>query len=346
MPRLIFADEAYGVRLPLFVLWGVAVNCEKPISLVILSHNRRDDLIANLTTQLDQADAGVEIIVVDNASDDGTIEALRALSERCPHLQVIFSPKNVGPAEGRNIGYERAKGEYIVSLDDDSSMRAEDLRRVPEVFPRHPEAGIIAFRVQHAPTGECQNDHGAVSVAVGNFHGAGYTLRRDLLPLAGCLDPKCRFGAEELDFSIRARAAGYSTIYEPGIVINHNNFRRQGPEGQLRAERWVYNFARINCKHFPLWMGLRNAVRYTRHYVFTYPGLGPWGAVRIGVSGIMGMAAGWRSHKQVPHDTVKFYSNPNLRPPFGNIPIDWRATLAGRAASKVWRRLRRVRKRF
>jgi len=81
------------------------------ISVVVLSHDRRSDLISNVLPLLAGMEHGNwELIVVDNASSDGTIDALEDLSKSPPKLQVILSSENLGVAMGRNTGYRLAIG--------------------------------------------------------------------------------------------------------------------------------------------------------------------------------------------------------------------------------------------
>jgi len=293
------------------------------ISLIVLSHNRCQDLERNLTLLLTgPLPQSLELIVVDNASSDGSVEMLKRFSTEHPAMRLLLMESNLGVAGGRNAGYRAARGKYLVCLDDDSTLAGEDLAKVPALFAEFLQAGILAFRVCHLVSGEPQNDHGEQARPVANFHGAGYALRRELLERVGYLDDECTFGGEEIDLSIRAYDAGFLTIYTPAILVKHNSFLRSGKIGADRRARWVYNYLRVLFKHFPrsraalfggrllvshLWSGLRE--------------MGPSIVPRLLSAAFRGMCSGRKTHRGASPDTLVFYSDPDLRPELGNVPL-------------------------
>jgi GT2 family glycosyltransferase len=291
-------------------------------SVVILSHNRLGVLTRNLTRALCDLPGDSEIIVVDNASDDGTREFLADICRREPRITGLWNDKNTGVAAGRNRGFRAARGSFVVALDDDAYPHPDLVRRIPAVFGSHPKAGVLAFRVLHATTGLEQNPHGNLARPVANFHGAGHAIRREVFDAVGYLDERCSFGGEELDFSIRCHSAGYETLYLPDLVVEHDSFLRPGPAGADRRRKWVQNYARVLYKHFPtaraslygcrfLYMSARAAhLHYGRSLV-----------VQLVVAFLTGMREGLQCHAPVPRSTLLFYSDETLRPEFGNVPI-------------------------
>ncbi len=102
------------------------------VSFVISTHNRRDVLL-NTLIQINAcglpADA-YEILVVDNASTDHTVDAVT----RCfPRARLFPQPRNLGPV-AKNIGIEHAQGRYVVFLDDDSYPQPGAVRRMIQHF--------------------------------------------------------------------------------------------------------------------------------------------------------------------------------------------------------------------
>ena len=300
------------------------------ISVVVLSYNRADDLRANLESLLGATVPQLlEVIVVDNASTDGSPEMLASLARRDERLTVIANERNLGVAAGRNAGYSAARGEYVVTLDDDSSIPAGDLARVPEWFSSHPEAGILAFRVVHARTRRPENDHGIECRPVANFHGAGHAFRAEVFERVGLLDEICSFGGEEIDMSIRAFDAGYPTVYEPGMMVEHNSLVREGGDSRRRRSLWLYNYVRVLYKHFPPHLARRFSRRIIASLVVS-------GVARHGLpfapvlleSATRGRRDGMDEHRPVGEATCRFYSDPRLRPDFGNVSL--RAKLAAR----------------
>lgn len=308
----------------------------KDVSVIVLSHNRRDELCRNLPTLLEGRETtGFELIIVDNASSDGSRALLQQIAESHKGVRVILKDENVGVAEGRNTGARIASGTYLLFLDDDLMLTVDDIFELRSRLVQKPHIGVVSPRILHAQSGSCQNEHGPTEREVGNFHGACHMVRGDVLRQLDYLDPLCSFGAEELDLSIRMRAHGYGILYAPSVVVKHNSFTRKSSEHKWRRSMWVFNFSRIHFKHFPLLLACRFTLRYlvsqvfsaltTHGFVFSL-GL-PWQALR-------GAVHGRRQYRRVPNNVISYYKDPNTKPDFGNVP------LRQKFFSKLFRRCR------
>ena len=295
---------------------------EKNISIVILSHNRCEDVKKNLITLLTPDVAVDEIIVVDNASTDQTRPMLAEITAEHQKLRVVLLEKNLGVAGGRNAGFNIASGKYVVSLDDDSSIDPKEIKRVPEIFARYPKAGILAFRIIHPKTGCCQNEHGNYPTPVANHHGAGFAVRRVVFEKVGTIDEKCAFGAEELDLCIKAHSSGYQTIYIPDLVILHNSRIPVDKENFRRRKLRVYNYIRTNYKYFPEPTASLFSFRYTaRHFLSAFRLFGFLKAFSLLPDALRGRNDGLLNHQPVNLPTLRFYKSPGLWPDFGSIPL-------------------------
>ena len=240
------------------------------ISVVVLSHNRRADVLKNLEALCRRDEARkYEIVVVDNASSDGTAEALSPFQKVHRNVRVIANDENVGVARGRNIGIQATSGDIVVCLDDDALLISDLVPTLDHLFARYPRTGIIAFRVKNSSSQKDENPHGDHEIPVANFHGAGHAFVREVFSSAGYLDDQCVFGGEELDMSIRAHAVGFGTTYTPQVVVDHNSLARSGQVGAERLERWLYNYTRVLYKHFPSSMAGSYAHRYLVSYLVT-----------------------------------------------------------------------------
>jgi len=93
--------------------------CARRFSIVITCHNQRDFIRAALESALSQASDLREVIVVDDASTDGSVEILQQYSDK---VQLLCLPSNRGAIEARNEGLARAKGQYVTFLDGDDVM--------------------------------------------------------------------------------------------------------------------------------------------------------------------------------------------------------------------------------
>jgi len=113
------------------------------VSVVILSWNRRDDLREGLLELRRQSYPSLEVIVVDNGSTDGTPAMVRS---EFPEVQLVIFPENIG-IEAYNSGFRRAKGRYILILDDDSFPARNAIARMVDRFEADPRLGVVAFHV-------------------------------------------------------------------------------------------------------------------------------------------------------------------------------------------------------
>lgn len=110
------------------------------VSIVILSWNSRHMLDRSVSSVLEQRGVPVELIIVDNASVDGTAEALAAYEDAAT---IVRLPRNLGFARGMNVGYELARGEFIVPMNADVVLHPDFARAAVARFRDNPDVGII-----------------------------------------------------------------------------------------------------------------------------------------------------------------------------------------------------------
>lgn len=304
------------------------------LSVVVLSHNRREELRRNLQLLCDlQVLTGFELIVVDNASDDGTCEDLGDLRRQYPELIVILSEENLGVAGGRNLGWSTASRDFILNLDDDTRVDLGALRALCAELAASAAIGIVSPRVVHAITGACQTPYADTVREPANFHGACHIVRRALWLRVGRLDPECSFGGEELDYTIRARAAGYVTVCTPNVTVQHNSLLRPPALDLWRRERWLYNYTRVLFKHFPPGRAALYAGRgLFAHLASAITKHGPRVVPALIANAVRGARYGRQRYARLPDAVQRFYANDRLLPDFGNVPL-WRKALA--CASRV-----------
>ncbi|MCG6552232.1 MAG: glycosyltransferase [Candidatus Magnetominusculus sp. LBB02] len=123
---------------------------DKPlVSAVIVSYNRRDDLMETIRMLQRQHYENLEIIIVDNASADGS--AAMAAGLNLTNLTLIQMAENVG-VKAYNAGFEAARGQFILILDDDSFPAPDAIEKMIERFASYPSIGIISFTVKDYST--------------------------------------------------------------------------------------------------------------------------------------------------------------------------------------------------
>ena len=112
------------------------------ISVIIVNWNTKA-LLLDCVESLYQTtrESSLEIIVVDNASTDGSVDALR---ERFPQVQVIVNPSNFGFAKANNIGIKKAQGRYVCLVNSDVKALDGVLDKMRTYMESHPEIGALA----------------------------------------------------------------------------------------------------------------------------------------------------------------------------------------------------------
>jgi len=109
------------------------------VSLVIVSYNSADVIVPCINSVLRQKDVTFEIIVVDNASTDNSLEVLKKTA--FPG-KLVSSDKNLGYGRGCNLGFRSATGRFILISNPDIELHSDDaLRRMVDFMESHPECG-------------------------------------------------------------------------------------------------------------------------------------------------------------------------------------------------------------
>lgn len=226
------------------------------ISLITLSWNKKEDIIELVKTLLNQKYEMKEIIVVDNASTDGTVEFLR---ENYPSLRIIPLKKNYGLHDGFNFGVVNAKGTIIIGIDQDCVLEDKEVvNKVVRCFNEGPALGIVAFRVKNAFTGEDSWDNpthlkegkigqGYPCLA---FNGCGFAVLREAYTRAGGLDGQFFIYHGELDLTLRVLDQGYGCRYFPDIVVFHKSLKV--PTSNCYLKITARNYTWLIWKNFPL----------------------------------------------------------------------------------------------
>ena len=183
------------------------------VSFVIATHNRRDVLLGTLDRVRHCGLPGdaFETLVVDNASTDGTADAVR---ERFPDIAFIPRPRNEGPC-AKNRAIRRARGEFVVFLDDDSFPQPGSIARMVERFRTQPQLGAAVFTIT-LPNGsrECS---AYPDVCIG----CGTGFRQSALQQAGGLPEDFFMAAEEYDLSLRLLDAGWAVRSFADLHVTH-----------------------------------------------------------------------------------------------------------------------------
>jgi GT2 family glycosyltransferase len=183
------------------------------VTFLISTWNRRDVLLATLAKVLEAApdDGLFEIIVVDNGSRDGSAAAIK---HQFPSVHLVELTSNVGSC-AKNVGLDRARGEYVVFLDDDSYPRRGSIDRMIRCFEKDPKLGAATFVVT-LPNGNCE-----CSAYPDVFIGCGVGFRRSALEQVGGLPMDFFMQAEEYDLSLRLLNACWRVRRFNSLHVTH-----------------------------------------------------------------------------------------------------------------------------
>ncbi|MEB3369271.1 glycosyltransferase family 2 protein [Saccharopolyspora mangrovi] len=208
--------------------------------VVIATRNRRDELLRTVRMLLELRPCP-RVVVVDDASTDGTAEAIAALH---PRVELIRAPDNLGAA-ARNLGVLSCRAEYVAFSDDDSWWEQGALPRAERLFAEHPGVGLIAAKTlvgaQQRP--DAVNELMARSPLPGSpglpgprvlgFTACAAVVRRRAFEEVGGFDPMLFFGAEEKLLACDLAAAGWDLVYADDVVAHHH----PSPARLSRADR-------------------------------------------------------------------------------------------------------------
>jgi GT2 family glycosyltransferase len=194
------------------------------VTTVVISLNRRDDLLRSLPRHPGP------VILVDNGSTDGTVQAVRAAY---PQVDIVELPANVG-ATARNVGVQRAETPYVVFADDDSWWADEARDRLADLFDAHPRLGLVAARILVGPQDRLDPASAEMAasplppsqdlpgVPVLGFVACGAAVRREAFLEVGGFDPVVFFPGEEERVALDLAAAGWDLAYVPEVVAHHH----------------------------------------------------------------------------------------------------------------------------
>ncbi len=205
---------------------------------VVLNWNGGDDTLAALASL-----EGVEAICVDNGSSDGSD---RAVEERFPDVELIRTGTNLGFAGGNNAGIRRALergADWVLLLNNDAVAEPGLAGALARAASARPDAGLLACKVLFADGRGVQyagarviawlgySGRARTSGATGDVDradGAAMAVSRAAVERAGLLDEELFAYAEDVEWSLRIRAAGLAVVYVDDAVVRHKGSASTG----------------------------------------------------------------------------------------------------------------------
>ncbi len=250
------------------------------VDVVIVSYRCRE-LLRRCLASL--GSAGGRIVVVDNASGDGTVEMV---ASEFPDIELVANDANLGFARATNIGLGRCSAPYVLVLNPDTEVRDSTLERLVALMDSRPEIGICGCRLE-LPDGRL--DHAAkrsFPTPVGAFahltgvgrrrgqgalaqyraplvesgpvdavNGAFMLIRSSALAEVGVFDERFWMYMEDIELCYRFKQAGWITWYEPSVTALHVKGgtipRRSSVRLTLAFYAGMWRFVRLHPESVP-----------------------------------------------------------------------------------------------
>jgi len=239
------------------------------VSVIVLAWNGEKYLQPCLQALLAQEYSPFEILVVDNASTDGSVAVIEKFSLRVRLTQNAY---NLGFSAGNNVGIDQVDGDIVVLLNQDTVVQPGWLRAIAETFADS-SIGIVGCKAlymdghgfQHAGgivrrgdaftthIGWGEVDHGQYDQLTEPDYvtGAAFAIHRRVLNRIGKLDEEFYPGFyEETDYCYRARRAGLRVVYQPRAVLQHHETTTLPEDNPERARALHRNRVRFILRHW------------------------------------------------------------------------------------------------
>jgi len=273
-------------------------SCNCTVSIIVISFNTRDllrECLQSLLAECARLPEGTtaEVLVVDNASRDGSAEMVESeFSAAASPVRLFRSQVNLGFGAANNLAIEEAQGHHLVLLNSDAFFHPGSLARAIQHIEANPSAGIGGARLV-GRDGEWQPSARTFhsvwrdalvltglstrfsrsrifgspdrtwaspdeAAQVDWVTGAFMILRRDALEKAGLFDPAFFLYCEEVDLCRRVKAAGFSVFYWPDIVVTH-----LGGESSRQLSEHVFSETEAQVV---LWRMRSTLLYYRKHH--------------------------------------------------------------------------------
>lgn len=203
------------------------------VSVIVVNYNSGAIISQCLQSILQQKNVSFEIIVVDNASSDNSIEVIKKLSTNENNINLIGNQNNLGFGKANNLAFKQALGRYILLLNPDANFLADqDLEKLVSFMDQQPSLGMVGPAVikNNKPTlprkaypGEknIQKAFGDLPGKIAWIIGACMLIRSEAYRAIHGFDEDYFLYAEETDLCLRLRKNGWSIGYLEAVRVNH-----------------------------------------------------------------------------------------------------------------------------
>jgi GT2 family glycosyltransferase len=230
------------------------------VSVVVVNYNGAEDLEGCLSSLARQDPSpSAEVLVIDNASTDGSADQAERLAAEEPSMSVLRSQVNRGYAGAVNLALEHARGTYVAVLNMDVTVEPGWLRPLVEFLESNHGAGVVCplmlldadpDRINAAGQdihvtglgfnrwlGEPRTRAGTDPLPVSGLQGGAFVIRREILDRLGGWDERGFLYAEDVQLSMLVQLIGADIFCVPGSTVRHSYHLTMHPEKLFLLER-------------------------------------------------------------------------------------------------------------
>jgi hypothetical protein len=248
------------------------------VSAIVVSYNTRDDLRRCLEALLAQTGVSLDVIVVDNASTDGSVDAVRA---RFPEVRITANTANLGFSRANNLGLRAARGPYVLVVNSDCEVRPGAVGTLCAILEVRPDVAIVgprtvgtdgapqvSFGPSLTPLAEWRQSRLVRGVKAGEatalsrasalaqreqepdwVSASCFLARREALEAVGGFDECFFLYEEDVDLCLRVRRAGWRVVYTPTAEVVHHLGRSMDRAPALARLEYHRSHLRFYAKH-------------------------------------------------------------------------------------------------
>jgi len=235
----------------------------KPVTVAVINYNGAGILEETLVSVLNQDyQAVTEIMVVDNASSDRSVDIVR---RRFPGVKILRMEENRGPNPARNRALREAGSEYVLLMDNDITLSRDTVSLLAEVLNLHPEAGIAGSQIRYASEPDRIQYNGARihyaggaiqnkleldnPVRVGALPAGAFLVNRGKALEIGAFDEDYFYGWADGDFTFRMTLAGYHCLNVSRARVYHRKEKKGTPWVHYQVRnRWWFILKTYNAR--------------------------------------------------------------------------------------------------
>jgi len=261
---------------------------KEQVTVVVVNWNGKACLIQCLDALREQSVQGMAVIVVDNSSVDGSVEAVK---QQFPEVTLIALTENLGFSAANNIAIRSVQTDYVALLNNDAIAHPLWLETLIDAMRRYPEAGFAASKMlyQDMPHIIDRAGDGYTTAGAGSLRGRGQSAnsfcrtewifgacagaalyRMTMIQDIGLFDEDFFLLYEDVDLSFRAQLKGYKCCYVPDAVVYHQASRTIGYDSPASVYYGHRNLEWVYFQNMPASLLTRTAMRHLMYTIAAF----------------------------------------------------------------------------